>query len=212
MSEINLKAEKRSDFKKSTSRQLRKSGLVPGVYYIHGGDNIAIKAPELSLRPVISTTESRVINLDIEGDVRQCILKDVQFDPITSKLIHFDLLGLKEGEKIKVEVPIKLNGNPAGIKEGGIMQFIMHKLEVNCLPQHLPSHIDVDVTNLGIGDSVKVSDMKLENIEFLNEEHTVIVSVVPPTIVEEAAPAAVEGETPAEPEVIAKGKKEEEAE
>lgn len=212
MSEINLKAEKRSDFKKSTSRQLRKSGFVPGVYYIHGGDNIAIKAPELSLRPVVSTTESRVINLDIEGEVRQCILKDVQFDPITSKLIHFDLLGLKEGEKIKVEVPVKLNGNPVGIKEGGLLQFIMHKLEVLCLPQHLPSHIDIDITALGIGNSIKVADLKLENIEFLNEEHTVIVSVVPPTVVAEATPAAAEGETPAEPEVITKGKKEEESE
>lgn len=211
MSEINLKAEKRSDFKRSTSRQLRKSGFVPGVYYIHGGDNIAIKAPELSLRPVISTTESRVINLDIEGEIRQCILKDVQFDPVTSKLIHFDLLGLKAGEKIRVEVPVKLSGNPIGIKEGGLLQFIMHKLEINCLPQNLPSHIDLEVSGLGIGDSIKVSDVKLENIEFLDEEHAVIVSVVPPTLVAEETPAA-ETEAPAEPEVITKGKKEEESE
>ncbi len=180
MSEINLKAEKRSDFKRSTSRQLRKSGFVPGVYYIHGGDNIAIKAPELSLRPVISTTESRVINLDIDGEIRQCILKDVQFDPVTSKLIHFDLLGLKAGEKIRVEVPVKLSGNPIGIKEGGLLQFIMHKLEINCLPQNLPSHIDLEVSGLSIGDSIKVSDIKLENIEFLDEEQR-FVSVVPPT-------------------------------
>jgi len=211
MSEINLKAEKRSDFKRSTSRQLRKSGFVPGVYYIHGGDNIAIKAPELSLRPVISTTESRVINLDIDGEIRQCILKDVQFDPVTSKLIHFDLLGLKAGEKIRVEVPVKLSGNPIGIKEGGLLQFIMHKLEINCLPQNLPSHIDLEVSGLGIGDSIKVSDVKLENIEFLDDEHAVIVSVVPPTLVAEETPA-VETEAPAEPEVITKGKKEEESE
>ncbi len=211
MSEINLKAEKRSDFKRSTSRQLRKSGFVPGVYYIHGGDNIAIKAPELSLRPVISTTESRVINLDIDGEIRQCILKDVQFDPVTSKLIHFDLLGLKAGEKIRVEVPVKLSGNPIGIKEGGLLQFIMHKLEINCLPQNLPSHIDLEVSGLGIGDSIKVSDVKLENIEFLDDEHAVIVSVVPPTLVAEETPAA-ETEAPAEPEVITKGKKEEESE
>ena len=211
MSEINLKAEKRSDFKRSTSRQLRKSGFVPGVYYIHGGDNIAIKAPELSLRPVISTTESRVINLDIDGEIRQCILKDVQFDPVTSKLIHFDLLGLKAGEKIRVEVPVKLSGNPIGIKEGGLLQFVMHKLEINCLPQNLPSHIDLEVSGLGIGDSIKVSDVKLENIEFLDEEHAVIVSVVPPTLVAEETPAA-ETEAPVEPEVITKGKKEEESE
>jgi large subunit ribosomal protein L25 len=211
MSEITLKVEKRTDFKRSISRTLRKSGFVPGVYYISGGENIAIKAPELSLRPVISTTESRVINLDIDGEIRQCVLKDVQFDPITSKLIHFDLIGLKEGEKIKVEVPVKLAGNPIGVKEGGLLQFIMHKLEVHCLPTHLPSHIDIEISGLGIGDSIKVSDIKLENIEFTNDEHTVVVSVVPPTVVVEETPAA-ETEAPAEPEVITKGKKDEETE
>jgi large subunit ribosomal protein L25 len=211
MSEITLKAEKRTDFKRSISRTLRKSGFVPGIYYIHGGENIAIKAPELSLRPVISTTESRVINLDIDGEIRQCVLKDVQFDPITSKLIHFDLIGLKEGEKIRVEVPVKLAGNPVGVKEGGLLQFIMHKLEVECLPSHLPSHIDLEITGLGIGDSIKVSDIKLENIAFMNDDNTVVVSVVPPTVVAEETPAAA-AETPAEPEVITKGKKEEESE
>ncbi|MDD5360656.1 MAG: 50S ribosomal protein L25 [Ignavibacteria bacterium] len=211
MSEITLKVEKRTDFKRSISRTLRKSGFVPGIYYISGGENIAIKAPELSLRPVISTAESRVINLDIDGDIRQCVLKDVQFDPITSKLIHFDLIGLKEGEKIRVEVPVKLAGNPIGVKEGGLLQFIMHKLEVQCLPAHLPSHIDLEITPLGIGDSIKVSDIKLENIEFMDDEHTVVVSVVPPTVVVEETPAAAT-ETPAEPEVITKGKKEEESE
>ena len=94
MSEITLKVEKRGAFKRSLSRSMRTAGYVPGVYYIHGGQNIAIKAPELSLRPVVFTTESNVINLEVEGEAKpfSCILKAVQFDPVTSKLIHFDLI------------------------------------------------------------------------------------------------------------------------
>ncbi len=214
MSEITLKVEKRSEFKRSISRQMRKAGFVPGVYYIHGGENIAIKASELSLRSVVFTTESNIVNLEVEGESKpySCILKDVQFDPITSRLIHFDLIGLKEGETITLEIPVALHGNAPGVKDGGLLQFILHRLEVKCLPQNIPSHIDIDISNLRIGDSVKVSDLKHDNFEIINDESAVIVSVVPPTTVAAEETTAVEGETAAEPEVITKGKKEEEAE
>ena len=214
MSELILKAEKRSGFKRSTSRQMRKAGYVPGVYYINGGENIAIKATELSLRPVVFTDESHVINLEVEGEANtfSCILKDVQFDPITSRLIHFDLLGLKAGEMINLEIPVALIGNAPGVKDGGILQHILHKLEVKCLPQNIPSHIEVEISNLTIGDAIKVSDIKIDNVEIINEANATVVSVVPPTAstaTEEAAPAE---EGAAEPEVITKGKKEESAE
>lgn len=213
MSEITLKVDKRTEFKKSTSNQMRKAGFIPGIYYIHGGENIAIKASELSLRPVVFTSESKIINLEIEGESKpfSCILKNVQFDPITTRIIHFDLIGLKEGEKINLEVTVALNGNPVGVKEGGLVQFILHKLNVSCLPKDIPSHIDLDVTNLNIGDSIKVSDIKIENVEIMNEETQVIVQVVPPTA-EEVVETPAETEASAEPEVITKGKKEEESE
>ncbi|MCI0472378.1 MAG: 50S ribosomal protein L25 [Ignavibacteria bacterium] len=214
MSEITLKVDKRTEFKKSTSNQMRKAGFIPGIYYIHGGENIAIKANELALRPVVFTSESKIINLEIEGESKpySCILKNVQFDPITTRIIHFDLIGLKEGEKINLEVTVSLNGNPVGVKEGGLVQFILHKLNVSCMPKDIPSHIDLDVTNLNIGDSIKVSDIKIDNVEILNEESQVIVQVVPPVAEEVVETPAVEGEAPAEPEVITKGKKEEESE
>lgn len=214
MSELTLKAAKRSGFKRSTSRQMRKDGFVPGIYYINGGENIAIKAHELALRPVVFTDESHIINLEVEGETKpySCILKDVQFDPITSRLIHFDLLGLKEGEMINLEIPVSLHGNAQGVKDGGILQHVLHKLEVKCLPQNIPSHIDIEIGGLLIGDAIKVGDIKIENVEILNDENATVVSVVPPTTqATEAAPAAEEG-TAAEPEVITKGKKEEAAE
>jgi len=214
MSEITLKVEKRGAFKRSLSRSMRTAGYVPGVYYIHGGQNIAIKAPELSLRPVVFTTESNVINLEVEGEAKpfSCILKAVQFDPVTSKLIHFDLIGLKADEKIEIEIPVSLQGNAIGIKDGGQLQFILHRLQVKCLPKDIPSHIDLEVSGLKIGDSFKVSDIKIENVEVLNDENAVIVSVVPPTAAAVEEKAAEDAAAAAEPEVISKGKKEEASE
>ena len=211
MAEIILKAERRTSFKKSTSNQMRKSGFVPGIYYTVGEEPIPIKVNELSLRPLVFTSESNIVSLQIEGESKplSCILKDTQFEPITSRIIHFDLIGLKEGEMINIEVSLVLKGSAIGVKDGGIVQHNLHKLEIKCLPQNIPPHIDVEITNLAIGDSIKVSDLKLEGIEILNDENASIVSVVPP--VQEAKPeeaAAAEG-TPAEPEVIAKGKKKE---
>ncbi len=212
MAEIILKAERRTEFKKSISNQMRKSGIIPGIYYSYGEEPIPIKASELALRPLVFTSESNIVSLQIEGEKKplSCILKDTQFEPVTGRIIHFDLIGLKEGEMINIEVSIILKGNAIGVKEGGIVQHNLHKLEIKCLPQNIPPHIDVDITNLGIGDSIKVSDIKIEGIEILNDENASIVSVVPPTV--EAKPeeaATTEGEAPAEPEVISKGKKEE---
>lgn len=215
MSEITLKASKRTEFKRSISRQFRNKGLIPGIVYSRGEENIAIKANELDLRSIVFTSESHIINLQIEGENKpvNCVLKDTQFDPISGRIIHFDLLGIKEDEKINIEVSVLLKGNAPGVKEGGLLQHVLHKLQVECLPKYIPSHIEVDISNLNIGDSVKVADIKLEGIEILNDENAAIVAVVPPTVVQEetaaaATETAAEGET-AEPEVISKGKKEE---
>ena len=209
MAEIIVKAEKRTDLKRSDSKQLRKAGMIPGIYYVEGR-NIPIKASELALRPLIFSSESHIVSLQIEGEEKpfSCILKDVQYDPIKTKPIHFDLLGLKEGETITIEITVKLNGTAEGIKEGGMVQHNLHKLEVECLPQNIPSHIDLDITNLKIGDSIKVRDIKIENVTILNDENASVVSVVPP-VVEEKPAEVVEEAAVAEPEVISKGKKEE---
>lgn len=209
MAEITLKAQKREQFKKSISKALRKSGFVPGIVYGHKEANIPIKATELSLRPIVFSSEAQVVKLEIEGENQpiNCILKDTQFEPLSGRLIHFDLLTLKAGEKITIEVPVILKGSAVGVKEGGLLQHILHKLEVECSSQNIIPHIDVDITNLKIGDSIKVSDIKIEGIRILNDETAAIVAVIPPTVTTAEAEAAT-AET-AEPEVIGKGKKEE---
>ena len=99
MSEINLKAKKREEYKEATLNQLRKKGVIPGIYYGHGVNNISIAATEIDLRPIIYTTESHIVNMSIDGDNSNysCILKDIQFHPVTDKPLHFDLIALKEG-------------------------------------------------------------------------------------------------------------------
>ncbi len=209
MSEITLKATKREEYKDITLNQLRKKGIIPGIYYGHGVDSISLAATEIDLKPIIFTTESHIVNLTFGNDnpAFSCILKDVQFHPVTDKPLHFDLIALKEGETITIEVSVHLVGNAQGVRDGGVLQHILHKLEVECLPSNIPSHIDVEISNLNMNDSIKVGDLKLENIKILNEENASIVSVVPPTVEKEETPEVAEG--PAEPEVISKSKKDE---
>ncbi|HQY19601.1 MAG TPA: 50S ribosomal protein L25 [Ignavibacteria bacterium] len=209
MAEITLKALNRDTYKELTLNQLREKGIIPGIYYGHGVENISLAATEINLRPIIYTTESRIINLKFEDDRSfNCILKDVQFHPVSDKPLHFDLIAIKEGEMITIEVSVHITGNPPGVKEGGVLQHTLHKLQIQCLPKHIPSHIDVDVSELNVNDSIKIGDLNIENITILNDENASVVAIVPPTVEKDPEEAT---EEPTEPEVISKSKKDEES-
>ncbi|TLY29383.1 MAG: 50S ribosomal protein L25 [Ignavibacteria bacterium] len=213
MREILLEAEVRKQLGKH-SRAIRREGKVPGVFYLHGEKNIPIAVPEKSLKPLIYTSETHIVNLKLgDGSSKSCILRDIQFDPLTDRAIHFDLQGLKQDEKITIEVPVIVTGGtPVGVRDGGILQQIIHKLKILCLPKDIPDHIEVNPENLKINHFIHVRDIKLENVTVLESEAGTIVGVVPPTVEKEVAPAAAAVEEPTEPEVIAKGKKPEEGE
>src|SRR5215208_2734188 len=152
MEELTLNVNKRDEYKESTLNQLRKKGIIPGIYYGHGIDSISIAATELDLRPIIFTTESHIVNLKFDNDAASfsCILKDVQFHPVTDKPLHFDLIALKEGETITIEVSVHLVGNAPGVKDGGVLQHSLHRLDIECIPTYIPSHIDVDISGLNM--------------------------------------------------------------
>jgi large subunit ribosomal protein L25 len=214
MSEITLNAEIRKDIGKR-SRALRRTGKVPGIYYGHGQQNILLSMPAVSLKPLYTTSAMHVINLKLDdGSSRMCILRDVQLDPVTELPVHFDLFGLNQNESLTIEVPVKLTGGiPKGVREGGILQHILHKLRVSCLPKSIPDHVEINIETLEINRSVHVKDLKIPDVKILENETSTIVAVIPPIVVKEAEPAAVAAptaEAPAEPEVIAKGKKPEE--
>ncbi len=211
MREITLEATVRTEIGKR-SRSLRRNGNVPGVFYIHGENNIPVTVMEKSLKPLIYTSETHVINLKLNnGEGKSCILRDIQFDPITDRPVHFDLQGLRADEKINIEVPIIITGGiPVGVRDGGIIQHIIHKLKISCLPKDIPEHIEINAEALKVNQFIHVRDLKIENVTVLESEASSIVGVVPPTVEKEVVAAEATVETAAEPEVIAKGKKPEE--
>ena len=213
MADIILSAEKRQKLGGSTALQLRNEGRVPGVVYGHGEPSIPFHVKALDLRPLIYTQETHTVQLQLAGEAQpiRCILREVQFHPVTDRISHVDFIMLHAGEKIRIDVPVMLHGTPIGVRDGGVMDFTLHKLTIQVLPDAIPQHIDVDVTGLKIGQSIHVSDLPAHPGYTIDlDEHAVIVSIAAPKTGDDTASTA--DATPAEPEQIkAKGKKEEEA-
>jgi large subunit ribosomal protein L25 len=208
MEKVLIEAQKRLKIDKPSRSALRKEGKVPAIYYSKHHEPLAVQVSERAIHPLVFTSKTHLITLNVEGhEELDCIIKDVQFDPTTEQIVHIDLLGLKKGEKIEIEVPVQLIGSAVGIKEGGILQHTLHKVVVSCLPVDIPEHLAVDVTNLKLGSAIHISDLNFEGLTLLNNPESIVASVTHPKVEKEAAPAG-EGQAIAEPEVISKGKTE----
>ncbi len=208
MEKIVLEANIRKTINKASRNKLRNEGRVPGIFYSKHDEPVAVDVTEKSLKPLVFTSENHLISLQFEGKEFECVIKDVQFDPITDRVIHFDLMGLTKGETIQMEVPILYTGSAVGVKEGGVLQQFIHKLDVECMPKDIPQHLELNIQNLRLGDSIHVSDLNFENVTILNPEDTVIVSVTHPKVEKEET--EITEEEQAEPELVNKGKAEEE--
>ena len=221
MAEIVVNAKGRDDRGKNAARRLRRQGLVPGIVYGGKGGNIAVAVDPKALQKVLRSEAGRntILKLDIAGaGATNAILKDLQVDPIKDSLLHADFYRIAMDVAIRVTVPINIRGEARGVKvDGGILELITREIEVECLPGDIPERIDVDVSDLGLNGALRVSDLPANaKVKILESPDQVVVHVV--SIKEEEAPApaavVVEGEAaaaPAEPEVLKKGKKEEEA-
>jgi len=209
MEKVVIEAQKRDKINKPSRSALRKEGKVPAIYYSKHHEPLAVQFAERAIHPLVFTSKTSLITLNVEGhEELDCIIKDVQFDPVTEKIVHIDLLGLKKGEKIQIEVPVQLIGNPIGIKEGGILQHTLHKVEIECLPADIPEHLEIDVVNLKLGQAIHAGDLKFDNFVVLNSPESIIAAVTHPKVEKEAA-ATGETSVATEPEVIAKGKPQE---
>lgn len=215
--EITIKAKQRAGRGKNDARRTRRDGMVPVIVYGGGAETVSAAAPLNELAAILRSEAGRntIFTLDIEGvGPSEVMFSDRQIDPVRMRLIHADFQRLVKGQKIEVTVPLHLSGEPIGVREEqGVLEQIVREIEIRCDPRDIPDAIDVDVSNLGVHDVLHVSDIPVdEKIEILDPADTVIATV---GIVKEepvAAPAPAEGEAPAEPEVIGKGKKEEEGE
>lgn len=214
--EITVRAKVREGRGKNDARRLRRDGMVPVTIYGGVGETVAAVVPLRELAAMLRSEAGRntIFTMDVEGvGASEVMFHDRQIDPVRGRLIHADFQRLVKGQKIEVTVPLRLVGEPIGVREHqGILEQIVREIEIRCEPRDIPDVIDVDVSNLGVHDVLHVSDIPAnERIEILEPPDTVIATV---GIVKEEPVAApvLEEESPAEPEVIGKGKKEEEAE
>ncbi|MCL4707253.1 50S ribosomal protein L25 [bacterium] len=203
-----LNVEVRNETGKQIAKRIRRDGKVPGIYYIHGENPISFSVDAKELRTAL-THKSSILDVNLgQAEPAKCIIREVQWHPVSGVPLHVDLMGVRLTEEVTVEVPILLVGSAAGAKDGGTLQQILRTLEIKCLPLDIPETINVDVSNLNIHDAIYVRDLKYEKIEILNDLEQIVVSVLAPRLEEAAAPAPA-AET-AEPEVIERGKKPEE--
>ncbi|MEO8961826.1 MAG: 50S ribosomal protein L25 [Ginsengibacter sp.] len=176
MKTITIEGQIRTEFGKTATRQLRSEDKVPAVIY-GGAKEINFSAPASAFKNVVYTPDFMLTEVKMDGSSYQCVLKDLQFDKVSDKLIHIDFLELVENKKITVNIPIKFTGVPAGVKEGGKLVVKIKSLKVKTLPAHLLENIEMDLTELKLNENVRVSDVKAENMEILNSPRIPIASV-----------------------------------
>ena len=214
--EYRIQAKQREGRGKNDARRVRREGMVPVTVYGGGAETVAAVAPLSDLAAILRSESGRntIFTIAVDGvGESEVMFHDRQIDPVKGRLIHADLTRLVKGQKIEVTVPLHLIGEPIGVKEKqGVLETIVREIDVRCEPRDIPDSLDVDVSGLDVHDTLHVSDIKVsEGIEILTDAELVIATVG--IVKEEAAPApAIEGEEPVEPELIGKGKKEEEGE
>jgi large subunit ribosomal protein L25 len=217
MAIVSFNATARDQAGKGAARTLRSKGLIPAVIYGHGREPQALSLNARDLDKLLGhiQAESTVIEVSVGGTTSKTLIREIQRHPIKRQILHVDFQALVAGEKVTVSIPIVLEGIPEGVRlGGGVLDQTLRELEIEVDPSSIPDHIEFDVTNMVIGDSVHVSDLKMpEGVEVLDDPETsVAVLAAPRAVIEETAAAEpVEGaEGVAEPEVIGKGPGDEE--
>ncbi len=201
-------------FNKNAARRVRVKGKIPAVVYGAAEPAIAIEVDPKQIQKILhsDTGHNSIFDLEINGSAARtkAMIVDWQYEPIKGTLMHIDLKRIALDKAMRVEVPIQLVGTAIGVKtQGGILDLVLREVEIECLPGDIPSHIDLDVTQMSIGDVLRVADLPhSDKLRFLTDEDTTVAHVV--AIKEEVAPAAEEvaAAAPAEPEVVKKGKTE----
>lgn len=187
MDAIQLTAKTRKPGK-GGARAARRAKEVPAILYGHSFEPVPFQVAELDMRPLIYTAETHRVELTVEGETYDCILKDYDLHPVTDRPYHADFLLLRAGETLTMTVPIAYQGTPRGVSDGGVFDIVRTELDIVTLPKNIPSSIEIDVTGLAIGDSVHVNDIALpEGVTFDGTEDVTLALVSAPRKVEETA-------------------------
>lgn len=189
MKTVVIKGQKRETVGKKESKKLRSQEIVPAVLY--GGDApVHFAVPFGELRQLVYTPNVYLVDIDIEGTIYKAMMQDIQWHAVKEQILHIDFFMIQDGKTIKIDVPVAITGLAKGIKMGGKLSINLRRLKVKALASNLPDSITVDVAELGIGDSIKVSEIEIANVELLDTKSNVVVAVS----ITRAAKSAGEGE------------------
>jgi len=196
---IDLPATALEVARKGDIKRLRREGKIPAVLYGHKEKTRRIIVDQKEFKKVLDAmkNETVIVNLKIGSKGFPCVIKSLQQNPLEETLLHVDFQHIHKKEKIRATVPIHARGEAPGVKKGGILDIHLHEVEVRCLPDALPSHIDVDISNLDLGEAIHLRDLRMPNVEFELSSDTTVVSVLVPRALE------VEVKAPAEEGVAA---------
>ena len=198
MKEISVSGQKRTATGKKASKLLRKEGMVPCNIYgeVKGQDGLpeamAFQASFAELRKAIYTPHVYVVNLNIDGQVRKAIIKELQFHPTTDALLHADFFEVNETKDITIGIPVKLNGLAQGVRDGGKLNLSIRKIDVTAPYKQIPEVLDIDVTNLQLGKAIKVGALQFEGLKIATSPEVVVCSVKATRASRSAAAAAAE--------------------
>ncbi|HOG13926.1 MAG TPA: 50S ribosomal protein L25 [Synergistales bacterium] len=211
-----IRLEKREETGKQHCKKVRNEGKIPGVLYGPGYlGSLPFYVAVQSIAPIVQSGRWETARLDVEtpgGKKELCLMRDLQRNPLTGSILHVDLLQLKKGHKVSVNVPVEITGREkcAGVKQGGIFEQLIHEVEMEVLPSEIPASIAIDVTGLSLDGAIRIADVKFPESAVLTlSPEEVIVTIAQPRVEVEAAPEAAEEET-TEVEVVTKGKAKEE--
>ncbi len=200
MKEINVTGQKRTDLGKKASKLLRKEGLVPCNLYGEQKDEngkpvaMSFAVPMTELRKVVYTPHIYVINLLIDGESHTAVMKELQFHPVTDALLHVDFYEVNDQKPLTIGIPVKLVGLAQGVRDGGRMSLSIRKINVTAPYQQIPEHLDVDVTALKIGKSIKVGELSFEGLEIATPKEVIVCSIKMTRAAQQAAAAAAAAE------------------
>jgi large subunit ribosomal protein L25 len=176
MKTITIEGQLRTETGKTATRRLRSQDLVPGVIY-GGAQEVNFSVKSLALKPFIYTPDFQLVEMKVDGKSYTCILKDLQFNKVSDKLTHLDLLELVEGKKVSATIPLKFTGTAAGVKAGGKLEIRLKSVKLKTYPKYLRENIEVDLTNLELNGNIRVQDIPAENLEIMNSPRIPIASV-----------------------------------
>jgi len=197
MQKIEIIGYKRANLGKNESKKLREDGNVPCVVY-GGKEQIHFHAPMILFRDLVYTPGANFVKLNIEGEEKDVILQDIQFHPVSEVILHADFLELNDNKKVKMEIPVKIFGDSPGVQQGGKILMRIRKLSVMAYPKNMPEFIEVDISGLDLGKSIKVEDLLNDEFDILNSPVVSVVSVNIPRVKIEIEEEEEEGEEGAE--------------